>query len=221
MMVRVVVADDNELLRAGLVTVLESDPEIRVVAQAADGTRAVRAVAHHHPDVVLMDVEMPGGDGITATRALVDSGSGTRVLVLTMFDLDDYVLEALRAGASGFVLKTTPPQELIAAVRACARGETSLGPSVVARLVDSYVAGAPSARPAGVDELTARELEVLRSMADGRSNAEVAKHLHLAETTVKTHVARILTKLGVRDRVQAVVVAHRCGLVRGGRDAAP
>ena len=213
MSVRVVVADDNELLRAGLVTVLHSDPEIEVVAEAADGPAAVAAAVETEADVVLMDIEMPRGDGITATARLFAEAPRTRVLVLTMFDLDDYVLEALRAGASGFLLKTTEPRALVRAVKDCAAGETTLGPSVVARLVDSYVSR-PVAAPAapGVRELTERELDVLRAMARGLSNAEIAAELYLAETTVKTHVARILMKLGVRDRVQAVVLAHRSGL---------
>ncbi len=211
MTVRIVVVDDNELLRAGLVTVLTSDPGIEVVGQAADGPAGVRASREHRPDLVLMDVEMPGGDGISATRRIVTERPATRVLILTMFDLDDYVVEALRAGAAGFLLKTTPPRELIAAVHRCAAGDTTVGPTVMDRLVSSYL-DRPEPAPPGVAELTAREREVLRSMADGRSNAEIAGELYLAETTVKTHVARILAKLGVRDRVQAVVVAHRCGL---------
>jgi DNA-binding NarL/FixJ family response regulator len=213
MTTRVLVADDNELLRAGLVTVLESDPDIEVVAQASDGRDAVRLASSLCPDVVLMDVEMPGGDGITATRAITDAAGAPRVLVLTMFDLDDYVAEALRAGASGFLIKTTPPDQLVEAVRSCARGQTTLGPTVVSRLVESFVSGSTRVEVPGLADLTGRELEVLRAMADGRSNAEVARELYLAETTVKTHVARILTKLGVRDRVQAVVLAHRAGVV--------
>ena len=214
MSVRVVVVDDNELLRAGLVTVLTSDSGIEVVGQAADGPAGVRACRDHRPDLVLMDVEMPGGDGIVATRRIVTELPDVRVLILTMFDLDDYVIQALRAGAAGFLLKTTPPRELIRSVRQCAAGETTVGPTVMARLVDSYV-GHQEPPPAGLAELTGRELDVLRCLADGRSNAEIAGELFLAETTVKTHVARILAKLGVRDRVQAVVVAHRCGLARG------
>ena len=214
MTIRVLVVDDNELLRAGLVTVLASDPAIEVVAQAPDGPTAVSLAMDLRPDVVLMDVEMPGGDGITAIAQLRERAPSVRCLVLTMFDLDDYVVEALRAGAAGFLLKTTDPAVLTASVRSCAAGETTLGPSVIARLVDSYVAH-PSIPAPGLDQLTQRELDVLRSMAKGLSNAEIADELFLAETTVKTHVARILAKLGVRDRVQAVVLAHRSGMATG------
>lgn len=210
MTVRVVVADDNELLRAGLVTVLSSDPDLEVVGEAADGPTAVRLAREHNPDVVLMDVEMPGGDGITAIARLREEAPAVRCLVLTMFDLDEYVMDALRAGAAGFLLKTTEPAGLIAAVRSCAAGDTTLGPSIIARLVEAY--RRPTDDVPGLDQLTERELEVLRSMAQGNSNAEIARDLHLAETTVKTHVARILLKLGVRDRVQAVVLAHRSGV---------
>ena len=214
MTIRVLVVDDHELLRAGLVTVLASDPAIEVVAQAPDGPTAVSLAMELRPDVVLMDVEMPGGDGITAIAQLRERAPSIRCLVLTMFDLDDYVVEALRAGAAGFLLKTTDPAVLTASVRSCAAGETTLGPSVIARLVDSYVAH-PSIPAPGIDQLTHRELDVLRSMAKGLSNAEIADELFLAETTVKTHVARILAKLGVRDRVQAVVLAHRSGMATG------
>jgi DNA-binding NarL/FixJ family response regulator len=212
--IRVLVVDDHELLRAGLVTVLASDPAIEVVAQAPDGPTAVSLAMDLRPDVVLMDVEMPGGDGITAIAQLRERAPSVRCLVLTMFDLDDYVVEALRAGAAGFLLKTTDPAVLIASVRSCAAGETTLGPSVIARLVDSYVSH-PLILVPGLDQLTERELDVLRSMAKGLSNAEIADELFLAETTVKTHVARILAKLGVRDRVQAVVLAHRSGMAIG------
>ena len=214
MTIRVLVVDDHELLRAGLVTVLASDPAIEVVAQAPDGPTAVSLAMELRPDVVLMDVEMPGGDGITAIAQLRERAPSIRCLVLTMFDLDDYVVEALRAGAAGFLLKTTDPAVLTASVRSCAAGETTLGPSVIARLVDSYVLH-PSIPAPGLDQLTQRELDVLRSMAKGLSNAEIAGELFLAETTVKTHVARILAKLGVRDRVQAVVLAHRSGMATG------
>ena len=213
MTVRVLVADDNELLRAGLVTVLSSDPGIDVVGEADDGPAAVGLARQLAPDVVLMDVEMPGGDGITAIARLRTEAPDVRCLVLTMFDLDEYVLDALRAGAVGFLLKTTPPTGLIAAVTACAAGETTLGPSVISRLVDTYVTRPGITTAPGLELLTARELEVLRSLAKGQSNAEIAHELYLGETTVKTHVARILTKLGVRDRVQAVVIAHRSGVV--------
>jgi DNA-binding NarL/FixJ family response regulator len=213
MTVRVLVVDDHDLLRAGLVTVLESDPGIAVVGEAPDGPTAVRLAKDLAPDVVLMDVEMPGGDGITATARLRDELPGTRVLVLTMFDLDDYVTEALRAGASGFLIKTTGPQDLVARVKACAGGDTTLSPTVLTRLVDTFVDAHTRERPPdGVEALTDRERDVLRAMSRGLSNAEIAADLYLAETTVKTHVARILAKLGVRDRVQAVVLAHRCGL---------
>ena len=216
--VRVLVVDDNDLLRAGLVTALRSDDDLDVVGEASDGVSAVRLAAYLHPDVVLMDVEMPGGDGITATARITSASSASprpRVLILTTFDLDDYVLEGLRAGASGFLLKTTAPARLIAGVKACAAGETTLGPSIVSRLVETYVTQPRADRPPGLDELTDRERDVLRVLARGSSNAEIAAELFLAETTVKTHVARILAKLGVRDRVQAVVMAHRAGLGAG------
>lgn len=213
MTVRVVVVDDNQLLRAGLLTVLASDPEISVVAEAGSGPAGVREALAQQPDLVLMDVEMPGGDGITATRQILEAAPHIRVLILTMFDLDDYVVGALRAGASGFLLKTSDPQALISAVKESAAANTTLGPTVLARLVDTYVAqNAPTPTVLGLADLTSRELEVLRSMARGLSNAEIATELCLAETTVKTHVARVLNKLGVRDRVQAVVLAHQAGV---------
>ncbi|WP_438856428.1 response regulator [Agromyces sp. M3QZ16-3] len=212
-MTRLILVDDHELLRSGLVSILESDPDLEVVAVCDDGPSAVGEAARLQPDLVLMDVEMPGGDGITAIGPVLAAAPSARVMVLTMFDLDDYVAGALRAGASGFLIKTTPPRELIAAVKACAAGESTFGPSVVARLVQSYVERPTAeAAPAGAAEMTPREREVLRAMARGLSNAEIGAELFLAETTVKTHVARVLLKLGVRDRVQAVVVAHTSGL---------
>jgi len=212
--VRVLVADDNELLRAGLVTVLSSDPDVTVVGEVSDGRAALLATARQRPDVVLMDVEMPGGDGIEATRSIRAGHPDTAVLVLTMFDLDEYVVGALHAGAAGFVLKTTEPAELLRAVHACARGSNAFGPTVMDRLVTSFVGQQPARSTAPeIAQLTDRELDVLRSMAKGLSNAEIAAELYLAETTVKTHVARILAKLGVRDRLQAVVLAHRSGVV--------
>jgi len=218
--VRVLLVDDHDLLRAGLAAVLGTDPAIEVVRECGDGVSAVRLAAAEHPDVVLMDIEMPGGDGITATAEIVRTEPTPRVIILTTFDLDDYVLEALRAGASGFLLKTTPPRELTAAVKACAAGEVTLGPTVIRRLVDTYVAHETDDRlTAALDNLTHRETEVLKVMAHGKSNVEIGGELYLAETTVKTHVARILAKLGVRDRVQAVVIAHEAGLMR--RDTPP
>jgi DNA-binding NarL/FixJ family response regulator len=212
--IRVLLADDHELLRSGVAGILASDPGIEVVGVCDDGPAAVAEAQRLAPDLVLMDVQMPGGDGITATAELLATCPSTRVMVLTMFDLDEYVLGALRAGASGFLIKTTPPADLIAAVKACAAGETTFGPSVIARLVDAYVERPEqtTAGPGGLQELTPREREVLRSMAKGLSNAEIGAELFLAETTVKTHVARILAKLDVRDRVQAVVIAHQSGL---------
>jgi DNA-binding NarL/FixJ family response regulator len=213
MTIRVLVVEDNDLIRAGLVTVLGSDPEIEVVGQATAGPDAVRLARHHKPDLVLMDIEMPGGDGISATTELTRDGTGPRVLILTMFDLDEYVAEGLRAGASGFLIKTTPPDELLEAVKACAAGQMTIGPTVIDRLVASYIRRPAPGIPPAFDELTAREAEVLRAIARGLSNAEIARELWMAETTAKTHVQRILAKLGVRDRVQAVVLAHRHGFV--------
>jgi DNA-binding NarL/FixJ family response regulator len=214
--VRVLVADDQPLMRAALRVSLAAEPDVEVVAEAADGREAVELAARHAPDVVVIDLRMPGTDGITATR-IIRTGTEPRprVLVLTTFDLDEYVLAALRAGASGFLLKTTPPATIVSAIKACARGEMTLGPTVVRRLVDSYVHQPTPPARTRLDELTARELDVLLAMAGGLSNAEIGAALAMAETTVKTHVTRVLAKLGVRDRVQAVVLAHRSGLLDG------
>ncbi|MFT3873768.1 MAG: response regulator transcription factor [Nocardioides sp.] len=212
MKVRVLVVDDHEVLRQGLVTVLTSDDQIEVIGQATDGPEAVRLAQRLRPDVVLMDVEMAGGDGISATREITAALPDTRVLVLTMFDLDEYVVEALRAGASGYLLKTTPPADLLRAVSACAQGQSTIASHVLERVVRPLL-GAPQEPVPGLADLTDRELDVLRSLAAGRSNAEISRELYLAETTVKTHVAHILTKLGVRDRLQAAVAAHRAGLL--------
>ncbi len=219
-MIRVLLVDDHDLLREGLAAILGVEPDLEVVGECRDGPSAVRRAPALAPDVVLMDVEMPGGDGLTATREVLQSCPGTRVVVLTTFDLDEYVLEALRAGASGFLLKTTASGALVSAVLACAAGEMLLAPTVTRRLVESFVQQ-PASVPAGavhprLGELTARELEVLRAIARGLSNAEIGRDLYLAETTVKTHVTRILAKLGLRDRVQAVIVAYQTGLVRLG-----
>jgi DNA-binding NarL/FixJ family response regulator len=213
---RVVVVDDQQLVRTGFRMILETEDDITVVGEAADGAEGVEVCRRTAPDVVLMDVRMPKMDGIAATRLLAgpDVAHPTRVLILTTFDLDDYVYAALQNGASGFVLKDTPPEELVRAVRVIASGEALLAPSVTRRLVEE-IANArqrPAPSPA-LNQLTSREREVLTLMARGLSNAEIASELILGETTVKTHVGRVLTKLGLRDRVQAVVLAYESGLV--------
>ncbi len=215
--IRVLVVDDQALVRAGFRMILEAEPELEVAGEAADGVEAIAAVQRLRPDVVLMDVRMPNLDGITATRRILEGGSATRVLMLTTFDLDEYVYEALRAGASGFLLKDVPPERLIAGIRAVAAGESLLAPSVTRRLIEAYVRRQPSRTlPAGIEDLTAREREVLTLMARGLSNAEIAEAFVVSETTVKTHVARVLAKLGLRDRVQAVVFAYEYGLIQPG-----
>jgi DNA-binding NarL/FixJ family response regulator len=217
-MTSVLVADDQELVRAGLRTILERRDGIEVLGEAADGREAVREARRLRPDVVLMDVRMPGLDGIAATREL--AGSPCRVLMLTTFDLDEYVYDALRAGASGFLLKDAPPDRLVEAIRAVAAGDVLLAPSITRRLVERY-AGGPGAAPApGLDELTAREREVLVLIARGLSNTEIAAELVVSMPTVKTHVGRVFLKLGLRDRAQAVIVAYEAGLVRAGDDHA-
>jgi DNA-binding NarL/FixJ family response regulator len=210
-----VLADDQDLIRGGLRAILDAAADIEVVAEASSGRAAATAAAQHRADVVLMDVQMPGSDGIDGTRLVLQARPQCRVLVLTMFDLDEYVFGALRAGASGFLLKTTSPGELAAAVRACHTGELLFAPTVTRRLVETYVRRPPAtdALPAQLSGLTEREVDVLRELAGGRSNAEIARSLYLGETTVKTHVTRILAKLGLRDRVQAVVLAYESGLV--------
>ena len=214
-MIRVLVVDDQDLIRGGLRAILGAEEDIEVVGEAPDGGAAARLAADRLADVVVMDVQMPGVDGIAATREVLAARPACRVLVLTMFDLDEYVYAALRAGASGFLLKTAPSEELAAAVRACHAGEMLFAPAVTRRLVEAYVRRPPARDgvPGELAELTGRELDVLRAIARGLSNAEIASELHLGEATVKTHVTRILSKLGVRDRVQAVVLAYECGLV--------
>jgi DNA-binding NarL/FixJ family response regulator len=224
--VRIVIADDQQLVRTGFRLILSAEDDLEVVAEAGDGLAAVDVVGREHPDVVLMDIRMPELDGIEATRRIVASGSRARVLMLTTFDLNEYVYEALRAGASGFLLKDTPAEQLAEGVRVVARGDALLAPSVTRRLLDEFARGgggpggeaaeAPPAVVPGLDELTSRELEVFRLMARGLSNAEIAAELVVSETTVKTHVARVLMKLGVRDRVQAVVLAYESGVVARG-----
>ena len=216
-MIRVGVVDDQTLVRTGFAMILESEPGIEVAFQAADGREAIELARRHRADVVLMDIRMPELDGIAATREITAS-TDARILILTTFDLDEYVYAAVRAGASGFLLKDTPPDELVHAVQVVADGEALLAPSVTRRLIEEFVAGSSSLTPTpGMDELTEREQQVLTLMARGWSNAEIASELILGETTVKTHVSRVLLKLDVRDRVQAVVAAYESGLVRPGR----
>jgi DNA-binding NarL/FixJ family response regulator len=218
---RIVVADDQALVRAGLRKIFEADGALEVVGEAANGRAAVEAVQRLHPDVVVMDIRMPVLDGLEATRRLTGDGRGVeRVLILTTFDLDEYVYEALRAGASGFMLKDAPAEDLIAAVRIVAGGEGLLAPAITKRVIERFV-GIPAARPdmaAGLGELTAREREVLALLARGLSNAEIAAELVISEGTAKTHVARVLGKLDLRDRVQAVIFAYECGLTRPGHN---
>jgi DNA-binding NarL/FixJ family response regulator len=219
--VRVLIVDDQALVRAGFRMILESEADIEIVGEAGDGLEALEAVRELRPDVVLMDIRMPNLDGLEATRRIVEAdGEAPRVLMLTTFDLDEYVYEALRAGASGFMLKDTPPEQLVAAIHVIASGDALLSPTITKRVIEEFIRRPPSTilpeRPPKLSELTARELEVLGFMARGLSNAEIARDLFVSETTVKTHVARILMKLDLRDRVQAVVFAYENGLVQPG-----
>ena len=214
--IRILVVDDQALVRAGFRMILEAEPGIEVVGEAADGLEAVEAARAQQPDVVLMDVRMPNLDGIAATRTILEGGSTARVLMLTTFDVDEYVYEAFRAGASGFLLKDVPPERLVAGIRAVATGEALLAPSVTRRLIETFVQRQPARfLPRALGELTAREREVLELLARGFSNAEIAETFVVSETTVKTHVAHILDKLELRDRVQAVVFAYRTGFAAG------
>jgi DNA-binding NarL/FixJ family response regulator len=220
--IKVLVADDQVLVRAGFRQLLEREADLDVVGEAADGLEAVELARRVHPDVVVMDIRMPNLDGLEATRRLRTGQPGPRVLVLTTFDLDEYVFEALRAGASGFLLKDAAPEELVSAVRLVAAGEALLAPSVTRRVIEEFArTTAPAPVNPGLDELTAREREVLLLVARGLSNAEIARELFLTQGTVKTHVAHILRKLDARDRVQAVIVAYESGLVdrRGQRSS--
>jgi DNA-binding NarL/FixJ family response regulator len=215
--IRVVLADDQPLVRTGLRMILSDQEDIDVVGEAADGARAIQVCAEMNPDVVLMDVRMPGVDGIDATRAVTAVSDPPRVLVLTTFDLDDIVYDALRAGASGFLLKDAPEERLITAIRVVADGGSLFAPSVTRRLIEEFARRRPpTGTPEGFRSLTERETEVLAHLARGESNAEIAAALFVTENTVKTHVARLLMKLGLRDRVQAVVLAYESGLVQPG-----
>ena len=211
MSIRVLVADDQSMVRAGFRMLLSGEADIEVVAEAGNGLEAVEKTARFRPTVVLMDIRMPELDGLEATRRILASDDPPRILILTTFDLDDYVYDALCAGASGFVLKDDPPEQLLSAIRIVAGGDALLSPAVTKHVIDQFTRTTRRERPTQLDELTDRELEVLRLIARGLSNAEIAAELVVAETTVKTHVARLLTKLGVRDRVQAVVVAYETG----------
>jgi DNA-binding NarL/FixJ family response regulator len=219
-MTTVLIADDQALVRVGLRKILENEPETVVVGEAGDGQDAVAAARRTRPDVVLMDIRMPVLDGIEATRRIAAAQPATRVLILTTFGLDDYVYEALRAGASGFMLKDAPPEEIVAAVRIVASGEALLAPAVTRSVIEEFTRipprAAPAAVPHAVGELTAREREVLDLLIRGLSNPEICRELVISEATAKTHVARILQKLGLRDRVQAVIYAYESGLVRPG-----
>ncbi|WP_328469602.1 response regulator transcription factor [Actinoplanes sp. NBC_00393] len=219
-MIRVLVADDHALIRSGLAGMLGAQPDITIVGEASDGAEAVRATADLSPDVVMMDIRMPKMDGIEATRRITGRPDAPHVLVLTTFDLDEYVYDALHAGAAGFLLKDAPPGQLAEAVRTVAAGDALLAPAVTRRLISRYMRVPPPAAAAAraTDRLTERELEVLRLVARGLSNAELAVRLHLSDATVKTHVSRVLTKLDLRDRVQAVVYAYEQGLVVPGEE---
>jgi DNA-binding NarL/FixJ family response regulator len=218
--VRVLLVDDQALIRAGFRMILEAEEDLEVVGECGNGTQAIDSVKRFAPDVVLMDIRMPEMDGIEATRRIVggDSETAAKVLMLTTFDLDEYVYDALQAGASGFLLKDVPADQLVAGIRLVAQGDALLAPSVTRRLIEEFSRSqrGRGERPAGLDELTPREVEVFRLLARGMSNAEIADHLIVSETTVKTHVARILMKLEVRDRVQAVVLAYESGVVAPG-----
>ena len=217
--IRILIADDQALVRTGFRMILNAEPDLEVIGEAANGREALQMALEHRPDVVLMDIRMPELDGIEATRRLAARDQRTRVLMLTTFDLNEYVYEALRAGASGFLLKDVPAEQLAAGVRVVAAGDALLAPSITKRLIEEFAHASKPAvpPPSGLDELTPRELEVFKLIARGLSNAELAQELIVSETTVKTHVARVLMKLGIRDRVQAVVLAYESGIVAPGQ----
>ena len=222
-MISVLIADDQDLVREGLRMLLEAEPDVVVAGEAADGAQALAQARLLDPDVILMDVRMPGMNGIEATTRLAQTGSRARVLMLTTFDLDEYVYHALKAGASGFLLKDATREQLTGAVRAASAGETLLAPAITQRLIEDFCRGpAPGeAAGGGAGQLSERELGVVRLVAQGRSNAEIAAGLYLSEATVKSHIARILAKLGLRDRVQVAVYAYETGIVRPGHGTAP
>jgi DNA-binding NarL/FixJ family response regulator len=222
MSIRILLCDDQALVRSGFRLILEGREGIEVVGEAEDGREAIEVARQADPDVILMDVRMPNVDGVEATRRLVSAGSRARILILTTFDLDEYVYEAIRAGASGFLLKDVQPAQLVDAIRVVAAGEALLAPTVTRRLLDRFAQTLPGAEekpPPELATLTERELEILKLLAGGLSNAELAERLFLSETTVKTHISSVLRKLGLRDRVQAVVLAYEAGLVRPGSPA--
>jgi DNA-binding NarL/FixJ family response regulator len=219
--IHVLVVDDEPLVRSGVRMILEGEDDIQIVGEAPDGNEALEQARALSPDVVILDVRMPGLDGIETTRRLLKSTDAPRILILTTFDLDEYVYEAMKAGASGFILKNVPPAKLVDAVRTVADGDALLAPAITRRMIERFVQRAPTGtgRPAQLAELTERELEVLRLIARGLSNAEIATSLFLSEATVKSHVNRVLSKLGLRDRTQATVLAYETGLIEPG-DAA-
>jgi DNA-binding NarL/FixJ family response regulator len=212
MSIRVLVADDQSMVRAGFRLLLSGEDDIEVVAEASNGLEAVDKAARFHPTVVLMDIRMPQLDGLEATRRILAADSTARILILTTFDLDEYVYEALRSGASGFVLKDDPPEQLLAAIRVVADGEALLSPAITKRVIKQFTRIPRPEPPRQLDELTERELDVFRLIARGLSNAEIARELYISDTTVKTHITHILMKLNLRDRVQAVVLAYETGL---------
>jgi DNA-binding NarL/FixJ family response regulator len=220
-MIRVGIADDQELLREGLALILDAQPDITVVGHACDGADAVRLAREAHPDVIVMDIRMPGLTGVDATRRIVAEGLDTKILVLTMFDLDEYVFAALRAGASGFLLKDSPRAAIIAAVRSVHSGDVLLASEVTKRLIERFTDPAPTRGGPALQGITDRERQVLVHVARGMSNPEIGARLGIGEATVKTHVARLLSKLGQRDRVQLVVLAYESGVVTVGRNTGP
>ncbi len=220
MSVRVLVADDQSMVRAGFRMLLAEEPDIEVVAEASNGREAVDKAARFEPTVVLMDIRMPELDGLEATRRILAANDGARVLILTTFDLDEYVYEALRAGASGFVLKDDPPEQLLEAIRVVAGGDALLSPSITKRVIKQFTRIPRVEPPEQLEELTEREVDVFRLVARGLSNAEIGKELYISEATVKTHITHILQKLDLRDRVQAVVLAYETGLFDGDKPTA-